>query len=112
MLNLVGAIAVENGQWKEAEQIYRDLVHRNPANHFYLEQLEKCLGLDDIDSRLKFYSQLQEEYPRSHVIRRLPLTFTTGQLVWGQSTTGGQCIVTSRCHIPKSLGHFPAPLTQ
>ncbi len=62
----------------EAEVIYRDLIHRNPSNCFYLEQLEKCLGLGDPDSRLKLNTQLQEEYPRSHVIRRMPLTFTTG----------------------------------
>ncbi len=69
---------MERGQLREAEVIYRDLVHRNPSNKFYLEQLEKCLGLEDLEARLKHYLQLQEEYPRSHVIRRMPLTFTNG----------------------------------
>ncbi|XP_064405279.1 N-alpha-acetyltransferase 15, NatA auxiliary subunit-like [Halichondria panicea] len=72
------SVFMEYGQMNDAEVIYKDLVHRNPSNCFYLEQLEKCLGLDDPDSRLKLNTQLQEEYPRSHVIRRMPLTFTTG----------------------------------
>lgn len=80
------SVFVENGQMREAEQIYRELVHRNPSNYFYLEQLEKCLKLYTAEARLKFYMQLQEDYPYSHVIRRLPLTFCTGDLLSGLLT--------------------------
>ena len=33
---------------------------------------------DSVDERLKLYMALQEEFPRSHVARRIPLNFTSG----------------------------------
>jgi tetratricopeptide (TPR) repeat protein len=62
----------------EAECLYRELIHRNPENYFYFDQLEKCLLLEGGEGRLQLYVSLQDIYRRSHSVRRIPLKFTTG----------------------------------
>ena len=38
-------IFLESDRLVEAEIYYRDLIHRNPENYSYYENLEKCLKL-------------------------------------------------------------------
>jgi len=72
-------VYMNSGRLSEAGILYRDLIHRNPGNYNYYENLEKCLKLDSEEDRLQHYSALQEEFPRSHVARRIPLSFTRGE---------------------------------
>ncbi len=65
-------------RFSEAEVIYRDLIHRNHENYDYHRNLERCLNLDSESALMIHYKELEREYPRSHVIRRKPLTFTSG----------------------------------
>ena len=63
---------------RDAEQLYRSLINRNPENYHYHQCLVNCLKLETQDELLQHYRELQEQYPRSHVIRRLPLVLATG----------------------------------
>ena len=66
------------GQYRKAELLYRDLNQRNPENYSYLEGLEKAMLLTMPEERLKLYEELAKEYPRSHVIKRMPLLISSG----------------------------------
>lgn len=62
----------------EAELLYCELIHRNPENYLYHKRLEQCLKLETEDDKLAHYRELASEYPRSHVIRRMPLLISSG----------------------------------
>lgn len=44
---LVAEILYSLDRLSEAECLYRELIHRNPENYYYFEQLEKCLFLGE-----------------------------------------------------------------
>ncbi len=64
----------------EAGKIYRTLIDRNSENCSYHHKLEECLMLDSEEARLAHYKQMAADFPRSHVIRRMPLLITTGKI--------------------------------
>jgi len=72
------------GQAKKAEDIYRDLVKRNPENTLYYEGIEQCLGAQspsgtlDESERLDMYLKYRKKYPHAETPRRSPLKFCTG----------------------------------
>lgn len=93
-----GLVGVSHAiQLQEAEKAYRMLIDENPENEFYMEQLERCVGLGSDApeaDRLKFYEELRTKYAddflrcvanpfrrysRSTTLRRLPLRFATGK---------------------------------
>lgn len=85
---------LSDGEYYEAELIFHDLIHRNPENHKYYEKLEQCLDLckshdshvtvidsahlATVEDRMELYRVLREEFPRSHVCRKIPLGFVKG----------------------------------
>ena len=62
----------------EAEDEYRKLLNRNPDNRQYYIGLEEARGLIDEESKLEFYAELRESYPRSMLARRIPLNYASG----------------------------------
>ena len=54
------------------------LLERNPENISYYSGIEKCMNIDSIEDRLKIYSDVLEQSPRSSVAKKLPLSFVTG----------------------------------
>ena len=76
------------GQYRKAELLYRDLIQRNSENYSYLRGLEKAMLLTTPEERLKLYAELAKEYPRSHVIKRMPLLISSGMSykIDGEST--------------------------
>ena len=38
------------------------------------------IAIATLEDRLQLYKVLQEEYPRSHVCKRIPLNFTSGEI--------------------------------
>lgn len=77
-LPLLASIYMEQKKLSEAEVIYQELVHRNPENSNYLQSLEECLQLDSEASKLANYQELASRFPRSRMIRKMPLTIATG----------------------------------
>lgn len=65
-------------RYSEAGLIYRELLMRNPENYMYHERLVECLGLKTEAAKLAHYKELAVEFPRSHVIRKMPLLLTSG----------------------------------
>lgn len=67
---------------KEASVEYRRLLKRNPDNATYYYDLERCLGTDKMDQRVRLalYEKLAQFYPRSDPPQFIPLTFLTGDL--------------------------------
>ena len=79
LIPFVAAILLAMGRNAKAELLYRDLVKRNPENYSYLEGLEKAMSLKTAEERLALYEQLVKDYPRSHVIKRMPLLISSGE---------------------------------
>eukprot|EP00794_Sanderia_malayensis_P006947 gene6947-7727_t len=75
---LQALLHIELGQLKEAEEIYRSLVKRNPENWMYYKKLEECLKLDSESDKLNFYLQYRKCFPNSEAPKRLPLNIATG----------------------------------
>ncbi|KAF9421043.1 N-alpha-acetyltransferase 15, NatA auxiliary subunit [Podila epigama] len=74
------------GRLPEAETAYGSLVALNPDNYGYFDGLLKSKGLNaDTPSKedqakiLALLKDLQKEYPRSNIAKRLPLKFATGE---------------------------------
>ncbi|XP_040197249.1 N-alpha-acetyltransferase 16, NatA auxiliary subunit [Rana temporaria] len=73
-----GEVLLNLGRLKEAAEVYRELIDRNPDNWKYYENLEKALKPATVEERLKIYDDLGKRYPRAVSPRRLPLNFITG----------------------------------
>lgn len=62
----------------EASKLLQDhLIARNQENYLYYQQLEQALNLNSQDeaNRLLLYKNLQQKYPRSQVLFKIPLNF-------------------------------------
>ena len=86
------------GRFPEAEGIYRDLVHRNPENKGYLENLVQCLHLDSEETKLTLYQQLASNHPRSRMIQKMRLFIATGKTL-SQSETESIASLAAICNI-------------
>ncbi|XP_019854443.1 PREDICTED: N-alpha-acetyltransferase 15, NatA auxiliary subunit [Amphimedon queenslandica] len=73
-----GDILLRDKRFEEAELIFHDLIHRNPENLMYYQKLEECLNITSDENRMELYRVLKEEFPRSHVCRKVPLGFLKG----------------------------------
>ncbi|KAF5093133.1 hypothetical protein D0Z03_002538 [Geotrichum reessii] len=71
---------LELGRNKEAEKEYRALIKRNPENREYLFKLEEALSINPENTKLRkiLYERLAQKYPKSVVIKSVPLEFLTG----------------------------------
>lgn len=74
------------GKTKEATDAYNALIAQNADNISYLDGLRKSVGLgnenlsaDEQSKVLDLFKNLQAQYPRSNVIKRLPLQFAKGE---------------------------------
>ena len=103
---LAAELQVLKGNLREAQKYYLELVKRNTENLAYYEALERCCGIgklplfqlshspslnpsiisfygnrssDTIEKKIKFYHKLQEKFPRSALLKRIPLSFLTGE---------------------------------
>jgi len=76
---LQASLHMELDEMKEAENIYRELLKRNPENWSYYRKVEECLKLDHEVDRSSIYEQYQSKYPNAEAPKRLPLNFTTGE---------------------------------
>eukprot|EP00795_Rhopilema_esculentum_P000514 gene514-10194_t len=76
---LQASLHMELDQLKEAEEIYRGLLKRNPENWFYYRKIEECLKLDSEEDRWKLCLEYSKRYPSTEAPKRIPLNFTTGE---------------------------------
>ncbi|KAJ3321820.1 N-alpha-acetyltransferase 16, NatA auxiliary subunit [Boothiomyces sp. JEL0866] len=71
-------------RFDEAQAAYAALIEMNPDYTKYIDGLEESKGLkgelteEKIDQLLSLYSDLKEQYPRSYLIRRIPLNYANG----------------------------------
>ena len=68
--------------------IYRELLLRNSENYLYHQKLMESLRFKTEVAKLAHFKELAEEFPRSHVIRKMPLLLTSG------------IIASDSCHLP------------
>ncbi|KAJ3416121.1 N-alpha-acetyltransferase 16, NatA auxiliary subunit [Chytridiales sp. JEL 0842] len=74
----------KSGQLKLAEKAYMDLLRLNPDCKDYVEGLQKCKGLysdlhgDRLVKLFELFEDLRDEFKRSHIIKRVPLNYATG----------------------------------
>ncbi|KAM3934345.1 N-alpha-acetyltransferase 16, NatA auxiliary subunit isoform 1-T1 [Leptodactylus fuscus] len=73
-----GEVYLKLGRWKEAAEVFRALINRNPENWKYYENLEKALHPATTEERLEIYDEFCERHPRAVSPRRLILNFVTG----------------------------------
>lgn len=58
--------------------IYRELLLRNSENYLYHQKLVESLRFRTEEEKLAHFKELAIEFPRSHVIRKMPLMLTSG----------------------------------
>ena len=78
LMEIKGRYLLSLGRLKEAEELYVDLLKRNPENHEYYHQLEKSRSAETMEERMNVYLEYQEKFPRAQAPKRLPLNFLTG----------------------------------
>lgn len=70
---------IKNNRHAEAEEIFRELIKRNPENHLYYNQLAVAVGAEfDAEKKLELFQQLREKYPKVHAPQRLALNVAEG----------------------------------
>ncbi|XP_051888204.1 N-alpha-acetyltransferase 15, NatA auxiliary subunit a [Pristis pectinata] len=74
-----GELMLKLNRLKEAAEVYRRLLERNPENWAYYEGLEKALRPVNVEERLNVYENAWTKYPKGLVPRRLPLNFLSGE---------------------------------
>lgn len=75
-----GSLHLELKNLREAEKVFRELLRRNPENNWYYHELERSLELTNPVDRYNLYMQYAEMYPRAQAPKRIPLSFTTGEI--------------------------------
>eukprot|EP00112_Aurelia_sp_Birch-Aquarium-sp1_P001688 Seg1183.1 transcript_id=Seg1183.1/GoldUCD/mRNA.D3Y31 product="N-alpha-acetyltransferase 15 NatA auxiliary subunit" protein_id=Seg1183.1/GoldUCD/D3Y31 len=76
---LQATLHMELNEMKEAEDIYRGLLKRNPENWMYYRKIEECLRLESEADKMSLYQEYHKRYPHTEAPTRLPLNFTTGE---------------------------------
>ncbi|XP_054721181.1 N-alpha-acetyltransferase 15, NatA auxiliary subunit-like [Uloborus diversus] len=71
---------LELQQLKDAEELFIELLNRNPENHMYYKGLEDARQAVSVDDKMAIYNEFQEKFPRSQTPQRRPLDFTSGEL--------------------------------
>ena len=82
-----GRYLLQLGRLEEAENLYMELLKRNPENHEYYQQLEVARGAETAEEKLTIYVEYQERFPRAQAPKRLPLNFLTGAELETRLTT-------------------------
>lgn len=75
-----GELYLKKNDRDRATKIYRDLVNINPENWAYYKGLEDAVQPESEEARWKLYTEVEERFPRASAPKRIPLTFTTGDL--------------------------------
>jgi len=73
-----GRYLLQLGRLKDANDVFVDLLKRNPENHEYYKQLEIAREANTSDEKLAIYVEYQEKFPRAQAPKRLPLNFLDG----------------------------------
>ena len=58
---LRGELYMKLNRLLEAEDVYRQLINRNPENRLYYFKLEEALQLNSVDGKLKLYEELHQK---------------------------------------------------
>uniref|UniRef100_A0A0K2T4J7 Nalphaacetyltransferase 15, NatA auxiliary subunitlike [Apis florea] n=2 Tax=Lepeophtheirus salmonis TaxID=72036 RepID=A0A0K2T4J7_LEPSM len=79
LLEIKGKYLLHLGRNKEAEEVYRSLIKRNPENHSHYDKLIDALEVrQDEDKQLEMYQSYTEKMPRAQAPRRLALVVAKG----------------------------------
>jgi peptide alpha-N-acetyltransferase len=76
---MLGNIYFTKGNLKEAQKLYFELISRNTENRLYYDMLERCLALNAEEKRLNLYCLLQKKFPKSALLKAIPLEIATGK---------------------------------
>ena len=68
-----------NDRESEAEEIYRELLTRNPENHAYYHNLLDAMGAETEEQKLALYAEYREKYPKAQAPQRLPMDVAQGE---------------------------------
>ena len=73
VLELKGKFQLILSNYKEAEEVYVNLIKRNQENSLYYEKLTVAKQLENQDEIVNLYTEYKERYPKSRVIKLLLL---------------------------------------
>ena len=79
IIPLPGTLLITKGNLKEAEEIFEELLSRNPENHLYYRKMEEATASDTSEKKLAMYQLYRDKYPKAAAPQRLPLNFSTGK---------------------------------
>ena len=87
LLLFSGVHLIKNSQPSKAEEVYRELIKRNPENHVYYGQLAVATGVDsDPEKKLMLLKDMREQYPKVQAPQRLALDVAEGE--WDDASAG------------------------
>ncbi|XP_023649340.2 N-alpha-acetyltransferase 16, NatA auxiliary subunit-like [Paramormyrops kingsleyae] len=75
-----GDMLLKLGKLTEAAGVYRHLIDRNTENWSYYAGLEKSLRPRTMEKRLQIYEDVGIRHPKAISLKRLPLSFLTGEI--------------------------------
>ncbi|KAG8270482.1 N-alpha-acetyltransferase 15, NatA auxiliary subunit [Homalodisca vitripennis] len=75
-----GNLYLKLGKFSSAEEVYRELLERNPENTGYYSSLQEALQLHTPDQKLKLLSEYREKCPKALAPARLYLNFAQGEV--------------------------------
>lgn len=78
----VGKLYLDLKRYSEAEDVYHQLLLRNPENTTYYMKLQEAQQLQCTDDILHLFTTYQEYFPRAQAPRRLPLNYASGMYLF------------------------------
>ena len=68
-------------RYSRAEEVYNELIKRNPENTLYYKKMIESKQLCDVDDIVDLFEFYQKQFPRALAPRRLPLNYAVGTLL-------------------------------
>lgn len=75
---VAGSLYLKLGNHTFAEEVFRELLERNPENTEYYASLEKALQLHTTEEKLWLLAEYRENYPKALAPARLYLNYASG----------------------------------
>ena len=78
-ISILAQVFLKLDMKSEAEAEFLKLLNRNADNRQYYLGLEEARGVVDEAAKLQMYAELHEKFPRSALVRRIPLNYASGE---------------------------------
>lgn len=75
---ITGNLYLKLERWRSAEEVFRELLDRNPENTGYYGSLQEALRLHSGEEKLQVLAEYREKFPKALAPARLYLNHAQG----------------------------------